>query len=41
MAKNLWIAAGKPEIIWFDCTHYGASAYLGEALRRIKDHMKS
>ena len=41
MAKNLWIAAGKPEIIWFDCTHYGAIAYLGEALRRIKDHMKS
>ncbi len=41
MAKNLWIAAGKPEIIWFECTHYGAIAHLGEALRRIKDHMKS
>lgn len=41
MARKLWLAAGKPEIIWFECTHYGAIAYLGDALRRIRDHMKS
>lgn len=41
MATRLWKAAGQPEIVWFDCTHYGAIAYLGEALRRIRDHLKS
>ena len=41
MATSLWKAAGQPEIVWFDCTHYGAIAYLGDALRRIRDHLKS
>lgn len=41
MATCLWKAAGQPEIVWFDCTHYGAIAYLGEALRRMRDHLKS
>jgi dienelactone hydrolase len=33
-AKALWDAAGRPEIIWYDCGHYSAAAYLLPACRR-------
>jgi dienelactone hydrolase len=30
----LWEAAGRPELVWFDCGHYSAVGYLLPALRR-------
>jgi dienelactone hydrolase len=33
-AERLWTAAGRPEIIWYDCGHYSAVAYLLPAMRR-------
>lgn len=39
MTKKLWEKAGKPEIVWFDCTHIGAVRFLPDALNRISSHM--
>jgi dienelactone hydrolase len=32
--RALWIAAGRPPIIWYDCGHYSALAYLLPAVRK-------
>ena len=39
MTEKLWETAGKPEIVWYDCTHYGAVRFLPDALNRIAAHM--
>jgi dienelactone hydrolase len=38
MAKALWEAAGRQEIVWYDCTHYGAALYLVPALGQLVKH---
>jgi len=38
MALALWEASGKQKIVWFDCTHYGAAAYVLPALAHVIDH---
>jgi dienelactone hydrolase len=38
MAKALWKATGRQKIVWYDCTHYGAVAYLVPALRQLVRH---
>lgn len=40
MAEALWEASGKQEIVWYDCTHYGAIVYLAAALDRIVKHFQ-
>lgn len=32
MAERLWDAAGRPKIVWFDCTHYTAAFFIGPGL---------
>jgi dienelactone hydrolase len=36
-AAALWDAAGRPEIVWYDCGHYSAAAFLLPACRRAVD----
>jgi dienelactone hydrolase len=38
MAEALWQATGRQRIVWFDCTHYGAIAYIVPALKLVVDH---
>ncbi len=35
--RALWSAAGRPPIVWYDCGHYSAVAYLLPAVRRSVD----
>jgi dienelactone hydrolase len=35
--RALWSAAGSPPIVWYDCGHYSAIAYLLPATRRMID----
>jgi dienelactone hydrolase len=37
-AIALWEAMGKPKIVWYDTTHYGAALYIGAALKPILEH---
>jgi cephalosporin-C deacetylase-like acetyl esterase len=39
--KALWEAAGKPRIVWYDCTHYGAALYFGAILQEVVQHFKA
>jgi cephalosporin-C deacetylase-like acetyl esterase len=39
--EALWEAAGRPKIVWFDCTHYGAAAHFLQAMRHILEHIKA
>jgi dienelactone hydrolase len=39
--EALWKAAGKPRILWYDCTHYGAALYLGTILIQVVQHFKA
>jgi dienelactone hydrolase len=41
MAQMLWEASGKQEIVWYDCTHYGAALHIADALEKIIEHFKS
>jgi dipeptidyl aminopeptidase/acylaminoacyl peptidase len=36
-ARNLWRAAGRPPIVWFDCGHYSAAGFLLPAIREAVD----
>lgn len=36
-ARALWSAAGRPPIVWYDCGHYSALAYLLPAVRVTVD----
>jgi dienelactone hydrolase len=38
MARAMWEATGRPKIVWFDCTHYGAALYVVPALQHITRH---
>jgi dienelactone hydrolase len=40
MAKALWKASGEQKIIWYDCTHYGAVAYIVAGLDEVVKHFK-
>jgi dienelactone hydrolase len=40
-AEALWKATGEQEIIWYDCTHYGAVAYFLPAMRHIVHHFSA
>lgn len=37
-AVNLWEAMGKPKIVWYDTTHYGAALYIPAALKPVIQH---
>ena len=37
-AVALWEAMGKPKIVWYDTTHYGAALYLLAALKPVLEH---
>ena len=39
--EALWKAAGKPKIVWYDCTHYGAALYFGPILNEVVKHFKA
>jgi dienelactone hydrolase len=38
MAEALWQATGRQKIVWFDCTHYGAVAYIVPAMAELVHH---
>jgi cephalosporin-C deacetylase-like acetyl esterase len=37
----LWEAAGRPRIIWYDTTHYGAALYIPKMFRVVVDYLNS
>jgi dienelactone hydrolase len=37
----LWNAAGRPRIIWYDCTHYGAALYFATIMREVTAFLRS
>jgi cephalosporin-C deacetylase-like acetyl esterase len=37
-ALALWEALGRPKIVWYDTTHYGAALYLLAALKPVVEH---
>jgi dienelactone hydrolase len=41
MAEALWKAAGEQKLIWYDCTHYGAVAYIATGLDEVVKHFQS
>jgi dienelactone hydrolase len=40
MADALWRATGRQKIVWYDCTHYGAVAYLLPGLKQVVEHFR-
>ncbi|WP_165225953.1 alpha/beta hydrolase [Aquisphaera insulae] len=38
-AEALWVAAGRPPIIWYDCGHYSAVGYLLPGIRKAVDFL--
>jgi dienelactone hydrolase len=36
--EALWEAAGKPKIIWYDCTHYSAALYFVPIMNQVVKH---
>jgi dienelactone hydrolase len=40
MAEALWRATGKQRLIWFDCSHYGAIAYIVPAMKIVVSHFQ-
>ncbi len=38
-AEALWEVAGRPSIVWYDCGHYSAAAYLLPAIERTADFL--
>ncbi len=38
--EALWRAAGKPKIVWFDCSHYGAGLYFLPIMELVIEHFK-
>ena len=39
--EALWKAAGEPEIIWYDCTHYGAVMFFAPAMMHVVKHFNA
>jgi dienelactone hydrolase len=40
MAEMMWEACGKPKIVWYDTTHYGAVMYALPALKQVLQHFQ-
>jgi dienelactone hydrolase len=40
MAAAMWEACGKPKIVWYDTTHYGAVLFVFPALREVLAHFQ-
>jgi dienelactone hydrolase len=40
MAEALWQASGRQKIVWYDCTHYGAVAFVVPALKELVEHFR-
>ena len=38
--RRLWVATGKPKIVWLDATHIGAAAHAFTAMNAILAHLK-
>jgi hypothetical protein len=38
--EALWRAAGKPRIVWYDCTHYGAALYFAPIMKEVVEHFR-
>jgi dienelactone hydrolase len=41
MARMLWEASGKQEILWYDTTHYGAALFVADGLDHILKHFQA
>jgi hypothetical protein len=41
MAEALWKAAGEQKLVWYDCTHYGAVAYIAAGLDEVVKHFQA
>ena len=41
MARMLWEASGKQEIVWFDATHLSAAYHIADAMERLVDHFRA
>jgi dienelactone hydrolase len=41
MARALWDAAGRPEILWYDCGHFSAILYVADGLGHVVEHFKA
>jgi dienelactone hydrolase len=39
--EALWKAAGEPELIWYNCGHYGAIAFIGKILEQVTRHFNA
>jgi cephalosporin-C deacetylase-like acetyl esterase len=40
-AVALWEAMGRPKIVWYDTTHYGAALYILSALKPVLEHFSA
>jgi dienelactone hydrolase len=40
MAEMLWEAAGRPKLVWFDTTHYGAALYAVPTFEAVLAHFQ-
>ena len=38
--RRLWVAPGRPKIVWLDATHIGAAAHAFTAMNAILAHLK-
>ena len=39
--RALWEAAGKPRLLWYDCSHYGAVLYFVPIMNQVVKHFKA
>jgi dienelactone hydrolase len=39
--EALWEAAGEPKLIWYNCGHYGAIAFIGQILQDVEKHFNA
>ncbi len=39
--EALWKAAGEPKLIWYNCGHYGAIAFIGQILEDVSKHFNA
>jgi hypothetical protein len=40
-AKALWEELGRPKIVWYDTTHYGAAFYIPLAIKHVVEHFQA
>jgi dienelactone hydrolase len=41
MPERLWEATGRQEIVWYDCDHFGAVLYFGQAMKKVIEHFEA